>query len=244
MLTQTNIKYLTDSWTSILFIENTPKVIFWNSRRQGGPYFSHIINDENNHNLENSENEEFKFENEVEIISAKSVKKTYEFYFGVNQTQRYYSNFARPFNQKNNEYLSIPNVDKVFYHHERLFDWKSSFLPIEANLDMEKISFFEKKISEGKRFSITLYQHYISQRGVYEDGSGWLSSFASPYYIINGNEFFQAYSNKKIKPDFILYTEKIRGNENKEFNINKNLLQEIIEKYLSEEQKTLIIKYR
>ena len=46
--------------------------------------FSHIINDENNHNLKNSENEEFRFENEVEIISAKSVKKTYEFYFRIN----------------------------------------------------------------------------------------------------------------------------------------------------------------
>jgi len=245
-LTDLKIKHITDGWVGILFINDNPVLIHWNLRQQGSTHFVKIINKntwQENIAAGTTKHRTLLIDGTIEKLTAEPVKKRYEFYF--DPTQRYYSEFVHLFNRYNNEYTTIPTRDKEFYYtHVRVFNWQQSFLTTKEHRDDNQIRHAEDLLKSGQRPYVTIYQHYISQQGIYDDGYGWASSHISPFFIVDGNYIYRAYKNLNIAPKFVLYTEKVRGDGQREFKADTTLLNALSQRFLTEEELSLIKKYR
>jgi hypothetical protein len=259
MMQKSNIRVITDSYTDILLYDDNPLAIHWNSKRQGGPSFFQVLEDNvgsinvPEFDLNIDESIEDIFENrftrlnlftdgDYEILIAKSVKKKYEMYYKSNQ--RHYSSFVQMFNQKNYDYYSIPIVNTDFYYtYSRFFNWRNDFYPLITNFDKDLNIACMQLLESGKRPFITIFQSCISQKGIYEDGSSWYHLHKSPYFIIHGNHLYEAYKKQNIKPNFILVTQKIKGDGYSEYLLNKNLINKINSLFLDKEKKDLIQNY-
>lgn len=242
---KTKIEYVTDGWTSVLLFDGQPTVILWNPRRPGISGIVKIIgktkSEKYSTQLQDLETA-FTFNENIETLKAVCVGKSYEVYF--ESTQRHYSKFVSVFNDRNNIYRKLPVIDKeFFYTFDRLFYYKTFGLTQEIE-DFKLVDEYENVIRQGERPFVLLYQYYISQSGKYEDGDGWRSINVSPYFVIHGNHLLQAYRNLNIEPNFVLKTEKIKGNGVDEFMNNTSLINETISNYLNDEEIELINKYK
>jgi hypothetical protein len=240
------IRYVTDGWTGVLLIDDNPVYIHWNSRSMGGPSFNKVIGGSTlveSFFADLADERRLMINGKVEKIVAKAVRTKYEFYF--DPTQRYYSTFVRVFNRYNNEYISIPTRDKEFYNTDvRLLNWQYGFIATREDFDIGQIRDVEIRLKAGQRPFVTLYQHYIAQNGVGSDGYRWHSSHVSPFFIVDANYICQAYRNLNIPPNFILYTEKVRGDGQSEFKGNEELIDRLLQQSFNEEELSLVKKYR
>jgi hypothetical protein len=248
------IRFISDKYVNILLYGDTPLIIYWNSRQQGGKSFYQII--------ENYEFSDFeimsgmfitdvyqqafkKLDNFVtgdyELAVVKSVKNCYEFHYSA--SQRYYSNFAQVFNQKNNENYSIPIIDKEFKNLCRVFNWKESFRALTTSLDINSVRQYESLIKSNAKPFITIFQNCIYQKGFYEDGYSWVNLEQSPFFILYGHNLIQAYKNLQIKPNFILISKKDIGDSKSEYEKDKDLIKSLCDRFLNQANKDLIEKY-
>lgn len=80
------------------------------------------------------------------------------------------------------------------------------FTQDEEMLSLERVRWYEEQIRAGRRPVALLVNADFCDEGIYPDGSKWMHSFDSSYFVLDGHHKLAAYKNLGIVPQALIIT--------------------------------------